>query len=81
MKMLSCVKNLRFMVHNGSSLHRSAINVKNHWTTLISQECRQAWESRLSVSSGTTTTPVPAEVLAYEVSQTQEIEQTEHNRE
>jgi hypothetical protein len=62
-------------------INRSAINVKNHWTTLISQDCRQAWESRSSVSSGTTATPVSAEFLADEVLQTQEIEQRDHNDE
>jgi hypothetical protein len=56
-------------------INRSAINVKNHWTTLISQDCRQAWESRSSALSGTTATPVSAEFLADEVPQTQEIEQ------
>jgi hypothetical protein len=61
--------------------NRSAINVKNHWTTLISQDCRQAWESRSSAPSGTTATPVPAEFLADEVPQIQEIEQIDHNGE
>jgi hypothetical protein len=31
--------------------NRSAVNVKNHWTTMISRQSREAWESRASTSS------------------------------
>jgi hypothetical protein len=31
--------------------NRSAMNVKNHWTTMISRQSRKAWESRASTSS------------------------------
>jgi hypothetical protein len=29
--------------------NRSAVNIKNHWTTMISRESRQAWETRTAV--------------------------------
>jgi hypothetical protein len=31
--------------------NRSAVNVKNHWTTMVSRESRNDWEARNSVSS------------------------------
>jgi hypothetical protein len=52
-------------------INRSAINVKNHWTTLISQDCCQAWESHLFTPSGTRATAIPilAKFLANEIRQ------------
>jgi hypothetical protein len=42
--------------------NRSAVNVKNHWTVMISRESRNAWQPRNSDVSQTEISPQPIAV-------------------